>query len=65
MDCLKCNGMMSYEAFVSGAPEGTTWMYEGWRCLYCGDIVDPVILRHRQKAMVRTAVSIENARVRR
>jgi len=65
MNCLKCSGMMmNYEAFVSGAAEGSTWAYEGWRCIYCGDITDPIILRHRKKARDRYAVSVGKDRVR-
>ena len=65
MNCLKCSGMMNYEAFVSGAAEGSTWGYEGWRCIYCGDIIDPIILRHRKKARDRETVSVGKDRDRR
>jgi hypothetical protein len=64
MNCLKCHGNMNYEEFVSGAAEGTSWAYEGWRCIYCGDIIDPIILRHRQKTRDREAVSVGKERVR-
>jgi len=63
MNCLKCSGMMNYEAFVSGTAEGSSWAYEGWRCIYCGDIIDPIILRHRQKARDPDAVSVGKCRV--
>jgi hypothetical protein len=65
MNCLKCSGMMNFEAFVSGAAEGSTWTYEGWRCIYCGDIIDPIILRHRKKSRDRVTISMERERVRR
>jgi hypothetical protein len=31
-----------------------TELFEEWRCLNCGDIVDPLILENRQKAMMET-----------
>lgn len=63
MNCLKCRGTMNYEAFVSGAAEGSAWAYEGWRCIYCGDIIDPVILRHRKRPRNPEAVLIGRGRV--
>jgi hypothetical protein len=34
--------MMRTDTFYGG-----TESYQGWRCLICGDIVDPVIFLHR------------------
>jgi hypothetical protein len=65
MNCLKCSGMMNFETFVSCAAEGGPWTYEGWRCVYCGDIVDPVILRHRIRTRTQELVSIGKDRLRR
>ncbi len=42
MRCDRCEGIMSYELFYGG--DGHFW---GWRCLRCGDIVDPIILENR------------------
>jgi len=58
MNCLICSGIMNFEAFVSSAAEGGPWAYEGWRCVYCGDIIDPVILRHRILSRTRELVSM-------
>jgi hypothetical protein len=42
MRCHRCKGIMSYEKFY-GAHEN----FWGWRCLCCGDIIDPIILENR------------------
>lgn len=51
MRCSKCGGLMSFEEFMS-VTEGMPWSYEGWRCVYCGEIIDPLILFNRMKAKV-------------
>lgn len=49
MKCPKCRGEMKFEEFVNVASEGGPWSYEGWRCVYCGEIVDSLILLNRQE----------------
>ena len=39
---------MSFEEFVN-SDNRLFWSYKGWRCLYCGDIIDPLILQHRMR----------------
>jgi hypothetical protein len=41
---------MAPEEFSNMTEGAVPWFYAGWRCLYCGDIVDPLILRHRWEA---------------
>ena len=41
--CLRCNGAMAYNKYYGS--HGEFW---GWKCLICGEIVDPVILNNRQ-----------------
>jgi len=43
MNCNRCSGMMTYEKFY-----GPHEQFLGWRCVYCGEIVDEVILENRQ-----------------
>jgi hypothetical protein len=47
MNCLKCHGLMVEERFedLRGDPQHIS--FYGWRCVCCGDVVDPVIIRHR------------------
>ena len=40
--CLRCSGLMVFDTFCG--PYETFW---GWKCLNCGEIVDPVILENR------------------
>jgi hypothetical protein len=41
--CLRCRGAVIYDKFYG--PQEQFW---GWKCLICGEIVDPVILENRQ-----------------
>jgi hypothetical protein len=41
--CLRCNGAVIYDKFYDRHEQ-----FWGWRCLICGDIVDPIILKNRQ-----------------
>jgi hypothetical protein len=42
MKCPRCNGVMAFEKFY-----GPHEHFFGWRCIYCGEIVDQVILENR------------------
>jgi hypothetical protein len=48
MKCPKCGGWMEFQEFTNVASEGMAWSFEGWRCLYCGEVIDPLILLNRQ-----------------
>lgn len=50
MKCPKCNSLMTFERFMGGARPGLPWAYEGWRCIHCGEILDPVIFINRMHA---------------
>ena len=43
MNCNRCGGVMTYERFY-----GPQEHFCGWRCVYCGEILDEVILENRQ-----------------
>ena len=47
MQCPRCQGTMIVDHFVDMAASDEIWM-PGWRCLMCGEIVDPIIESHRQ-----------------
>jgi len=40
--CPRCNGVMVYERF-----QDMLDLFYAWRCLNCGEIVDPVVARNR------------------
>ena len=44
MVCLRCDVSGSAHGWLSFGSDGS---FEGWRCLVCGEIVDPEIYRHR------------------
>jgi hypothetical protein len=43
MKCYRCGGMMVYERVYSKAEQ-----LKIWRCVLCGEYIDPVILENRQ-----------------
>lgn len=43
--CPRCNGAMVYERF-----QDMLDMFYAWRCLNCGEIMDPVVARNRGAA---------------
>ena len=49
--CFRCNGAVIYDKFYG--PYDHFW---GWKCLMCGEIIDPVILANRQ--LMRTGQGI-------
>jgi len=54
MKCDRCGRAMAYEQFF-----GDQEHFWGWRCIFCGEIVDDVILENRQWLKTRV-VSISN-----
>jgi hypothetical protein len=42
MRCHRCESIMVYQKFY-----GPTEHFWGWRCIWCGDIVDSLILENR------------------
>jgi hypothetical protein len=48
--CNRCNGGMSFENFINTSREGAEWSYTGWHCIFCGEIIDPLILFNRYRS---------------
>ncbi len=65
MECPRCQGTMIVDHFVDMATSGEIWM-PGWRCLMCGEIIDPIIENHRQQQQkhveIEEAISGSSAR---
>ena len=38
--------------------DGGYWTFDGWRCLCCGNILDPVILRNQQAAVMKASEDV-------
>lgn len=47
MRCDRCGGFQLRSHFQSGKDRAGVWEYDGWLCLNCGEIVDPLILLNR------------------
>ena len=48
--CDRCGGLMQYDYFANITEGGVyAWACQGWRCLYCGEVIDPLILSNRRK----------------
>ena len=43
MDCPRCKGVMTQEVFEDLLDDTGNLCFKGWRCLLCGEILDPVI----------------------
>ncbi len=47
MRCTRCSGCMVVDDLIDVQESFHPMWMRGWRCLTCGNVVDPVILRHR------------------
>jgi hypothetical protein len=47
MDCPRCKGIMIQDKFGDVADESGAMYFSGWRCITCGEILDPVIFANR------------------
>jgi len=50
MQCQRCRGYLISDHFMDILNVSGEMNFTGWRCLNCGDITDPVIVRHHQAA---------------
>ena len=53
MSCPRCRGLMVPDRFADFFHDGGYVSFTGWRCLCCGNILDPVILRNQQAFSVK------------
>jgi hypothetical protein len=47
MQCARCDGFMVSDNLIDMKESSIPMRMKGWRCVSCGNIVDPLILRHR------------------
>jgi len=47
MRCYRCKGWMVLDQFMDLRDDTGRLNCEGWRCLNCGEMLDPVVLCHR------------------
>ena len=48
MTCRRCQGCMARDHFLDLQESGGEWWLEGWRCINCGHVFDPVLERNRR-----------------
>jgi len=48
MTCRRCHGCMARDHFLDLQESGGEWWLEGWRCINCGHVLDPVVERNRR-----------------
>jgi len=64
MTCKRCQGRMARDHYLDIEQSGGEWWVEGWRCINCGHVFDPVVERNRRQhaaAMASVAVSAQDA----
>ena len=47
MHCTRCEGLMVPDDLIDIQESSLPMWMRGWRCVSCGNIVDPLIQRHR------------------
>ena len=50
MDCQRCGGLMVIEECPDVHIQGGQFIFHDFRCLLCGEIVDPVIVENRRRS---------------
>ena len=58
MKCDRCGRAMVYEQFT-----GEQERFWGWRCIFCGEIVDDLILENRRWLKMRVVPVNDKTRV--
>ena len=48
MKCERCDGLVVAISFVGGGDTCGAWEYDGWKCLNCGHITDPLLIKNRE-----------------
>lgn len=60
MRCRRCRGLMVQDRFMDLGDDMGHIGFLGWRCVNCGEVVDPVVLAHR----IERPMSLRRGRAR-
>ena len=63
MQCARCRGLMVVDRFTDLLDETGQITFGGWRCLSCGEIVDPVIVSNRVRKVPLPTTKPRHARL--
>jgi hypothetical protein len=66
MQCTRCDGLMVTDNLIDMMESSIPMWMKGWRCVSCGNIVDPIIQKHRmiQQSGASRLLGAEAARPR-
>ena len=57
MTCTRCQGCMAKDHFLDLMESAESMWLVGWRCLNCGNVLDPVLERNRRRQEMAAVVS--------
>ena len=57
MTCTRCQGCMAKDYFLDLMESADNIWMAGWRCLNCGNVLDPVMERNRRGQGMAAVVS--------
>ena len=57
MTCTRCQGCMAKDYFLDLMESAESMWLAGWRCLNCGNVLDPVLERNRRRQEMASVVS--------
>jgi hypothetical protein len=59
MQCTKCDGLMVTDNLIDIKESSIPMWMKGWRCVSCGNIVDPLIQKHRMSQQAEASTVLE------
>ena len=57
MTCTRCHGCMAKDHFLDLMESAESMWLVGWRCLNCGNVLDPVVEQNRRGQEMPTVAS--------
>lgn len=60
MECTRCDGLMVSDDLIDMRESSIPMWLKAWRCVSCGNIVDPLIQQHRMIHQAGASRLLEN-----
>jgi hypothetical protein len=51
MNCPRCRGLLVLDTFYDLRDDTGHLSFNGWRCVCCGNVLDPLIVRNQRVGM--------------